>query len=320
MSRLDVKDKKNMFANMCKELKLILGGGPGVNKSETDPLVKMEPACGEEGVYVSTSGERFVKENYYRGRGRGASSWRGSRGKPGPYDRPAGPRENRKDEKGEVTKCRTCNSTFHYQNGCDVYKAMNPKKNNDEAHMVSEGDEEDIDFALAAYHRDALSQFTQEAKNCAALDTCCTSNIAGPQWLDMYLESLNIEDRAKVEGPLPSSKIFKFGNSEKLKSTGKYTIPVVIAGKKGSLTLDLIASDIALLMSKDAMKKAKMKLDVETDTCVVFGKKIDLMTTSSGHYCLPLTGETGETEIAWVLSVDLINLPEKEVQTHCETS
>ena len=108
----------------------------------------------------------------------------------------------------------------------------------------------------------------------------------------MYLDSLNDVDRNKVEGPLPSSKIFKFGNNEKLPSVGKYKIPVVLAGQKGFLELDVVSSDIPLLLSKNAMKKAKMKLDVETDTCVVFGKKLNLLVTNSGHYCLPLTDQS----------------------------
>ena len=32
-----------------------------------------------------------------------------------------------------------------------------------------------------------LSQFTADAINCAALDTCCTSSVAGERWMKIYL-------------------------------------------------------------------------------------------------------------------------------------
>ena len=50
--------------------------------------------------------------------------------------------------------------------------------------------------------------------------------------------------------------------------------------------MDSIKSDIPLLLSKKAMKKAKIKIDLENDRCVVFGKDVDLKTTTSGQYCL----------------------------------
>ena len=55
-----------------------------------------------------------------------------------------------------------------------------------------------------------MEQFTLEARNCAALDTCCTSSVAGKPWLDMYVRELDEEDRAKVVGLVKSNKLFKF--------------------------------------------------------------------------------------------------------------
>ncbi|CAC5411356.1 unnamed protein product [Mytilus coruscus] len=43
-----------------------------------------------------------------------------------------------------------------------------------------------------------------------------------------------------------------------------------------------------LLLSKDSMKKAKMKLDLENDSANIFGKDVQLQCTSSGHYCVPI--------------------------------
>ena len=150
---------------------------------------------------------------------------------------------------------------------------------------------EEIDFALAVQHKTELSQFTREARNCAALDTCCTSSVTGEQWLDIFIDSLDDSTKSKLKGPLQSNKIFKFGNSGTLRSIGTYVLPVVIAGKEATIKTDVIESDIPLLLSKVAMKKAKMKIDLEKDVCEIFGKEVELMTTSSGHYCVPLLSE-----------------------------
>ena len=68
LSKLNMEDKAKMFDNMCKEIKLVLGGGPGTSQGGGE-AIKVEPSSGEEGVFVISSGERFVRENFYRGGG-----------------------------------------------------------------------------------------------------------------------------------------------------------------------------------------------------------------------------------------------------------
>ena len=89
-----------------------------------------------------------------------------------------------------------------------------------------------------------LSEFTREALNCAALDTCCSSSVAGKVWLDFYLESLDEDRRGEVRGPYPSNKVFKFGNNGRLPSMGSYKIPVTLAKKEVTLELDVVESVI----------------------------------------------------------------------------
>ena len=320
LSRMNREDKPEMYNSMCRELKLILGGGPGSkNRAETRE-VKIEPSSVEDGVYFTTNGDRYVRDNFYRGRGRGGGRGRGAGGgfRSKPYDKPDNSlRENRKDESGKVTTCRTCNSTYHYQQDCEVLKGMTKGKSEErgkkeEAHFTEGVEEEELDFILETHLESELSQFTREAKNCAALDTCCTSSVAGKLWLEIFISQLSEEKRKKVKGPFPSKKIFKFGNSGKLKSMGTYVIPITLAGKSGSLELDLIDSDIPLLMSKKAMKAARMKINLDNDTVEVLGSEVDLLTTSSGHYCLPLTGVSEEDNFDWILSIDLTKLSEKD--------
>ena len=42
LSKLDKSDEENMFENMCKELKIVLGSRPGANKIDTNAAIKME--------------------------------------------------------------------------------------------------------------------------------------------------------------------------------------------------------------------------------------------------------------------------------------
>ena len=101
----------------------------------------------------------------------------------------------------------------------------------EEAHFTEGVEEEELDFILETHLESELSQFTREAKNCAALDTCCTSSVAGKLWLEIFISQLSDEKRKKVKGPFSNKKIFKFGNSGKLKSMWTCVIPIILAGK-----------------------------------------------------------------------------------------
>ena len=115
---------------------------------------------------------------------------------------------------------------------------------------------------------------------CAVLDCACSSTVCGQQWLKRYLESLSIEDQAKVE-KTTGVKVFKFGGGETLTSLGCYKIPAVIADKEVIICTDVVNSDIPLLLSLDAMKKAKIKL---------FSR--NLWQTGSKHSIIPHLGIT----------------------------
>ena len=131
-------------------------------------------------------------------------------------------------------------------------------------------------------------------------------------WLEMYLESLDESDRAEVRGPLPSNRAFKFGNDGMLESDGKYFLPVVVGEKNMEIEADVVSSDIPLLLSKKAMKKSGMVIDMRDDTVSVYGKKMKLVTTSVGHYCISLFKRRTQDELNQVLAVNLENITEKE--------
>ena len=100
-------------------------------------------------------------------------------------------------------------------------------------------------------------RFREEAENCAALDTCCTSSVTGEQWLNIFINSLDDSAKSKLRGPLPSNRVFKFGNNGTLRSIGTYILPVVIAGKNATIKTDVVESDIPLLLSKVAITSVR---------------------------------------------------------------
>ena len=82
-------------------------------------------------------------------------------------------------------------------------------------------------------------------------------------------------------------------------------------GHQVKLEVDVIESDIPLLLSKKAMKKAGMSIDLKDDTVTVFGRREKLLTTSNGHYCLPLLERTDkaiEQSVESILAVNLESL------------
>ena len=84
-------------------------------------------------------------------------------------------------------------------------------------------------------------------------------------------------------------RTFKFGDGNKLNSLYKVILPCVITDIEVSIITDVVNSDIPLLLSKDAMKKAGTCLNFEDDTVMMLKKKIPLSCTSSGHYYIPIT-------------------------------
>ena len=84
-------------------------------------------------------------------------------------------------------------------------------------------------------------------------------------------------------------RTFKFGDGNKLNSLYKVILPCVIADIEVSIITDVVNSDIALLLSKDTIKRAGTCFDFEDDTVTMLKKKIPLSCTSSGHYYISIT-------------------------------
>ena len=254
------------------------------------------------GIKSETLLSEETAEAYY-GRGSGREKWRGRGGRARPMraggfsqksadyqNRTSnvdeyGKHVNRPGRDGKPLTCFDCGSIRHMLSECEWNNRKNGKKeveNNQENYTLFTGSE--------VY----TSMLVDESINMAVLDSACSTTVCGEAWMKDYIESLCKEDKEKVYIQ-ESMKDFKFGAGGIMRSSGLYKIPVDIGGYKGSINTEVVSSNIPLLLSLDAMKKANTtNLDFTNDCVTMFGRKVSLKLTSSGHYCMPIHPSNGD--------------------------
>ena len=124
--------------------------------------------------------------------------------------------------------------------------------------------------------------------NGAVLDSGCTQTVCGRSWLSNYIDSLTDDDKLKVKEK-KSNTVFKFGDGKLFNSLKLVTIPAKIGSKYIDINTDVIDSELPLLLSKNAMKLAKVKIDFDNDIINIFGEDTDISFTASGHYFIPIS-------------------------------
>ena len=232
---------------------------------------------------------------------------------------------NPKGPDGKPLLCRSCGSFRHliakcpdsWENRATVNIAEQmEKEQSDDAEAVlftmfqpsGMNDMEEV-ILLTGLNENNVKQISMEARKCAVLDIACSSTVCGEHWLEDYLNSLNSEERKKASRT-DNSKIFKFGG-EQLRSEGLFKIPAVVAGKETFINTDMVKSDIPLLLSKRSMKRAGAKLNLQDDTAEIFGVKVTLNETSSGHYCIPIDKEKTTVESICAVNIEELSSSDK---------
>ena len=81
--------------------------------------------------------------------------------------------------------------------------------------------------------------------------------------------------------------------------------------------MEIVPNKIPLLISKGAMKQMGMQLDFAKDIALIKGEKLQLICTSTGHYCLPLNLTCiDDNSVNFILHLECLNnLPEKEMMS-----
>ena len=204
-----------------------------------------------------------------RGTGRNNSRARNSNGgNRGSQTNPIGP-------DGQVTKCHICNSIYHWASYCPTLgQRSRPAV--------------DFQFLTKEGHQCYLEQVTAESLNCALVDTGCTSNVCGINWLNCFMDTLP-EDVIVEESH--SNKSFAFGPGPEYSSLKQINLPVNIGNANGFIRTDVVEADIPMLLSKSSLKEAQAQLDFVNDTLTLNGRAVQLCHTSSGHYGIPLSSK-----------------------------
>ena len=247
---------------------------------------------------------------------------------------------NPKDAMGRILQCRNCMSMRHLQRECPYNpKNQNANRNhrpNRQAFVIegeNSGAEDDIPEHILkeieeergadndsekhiffTTDENELSKFTAEALNASALDTCCSSSVTGMKWLKIYMQAIPKHLKHLLSGPHKSKTSFTFGNQQSLKSQGIYKIPVIIANEIHELSIDVIDSDIPLLLSKEHMKKLGIAINLINDTATANGTPIKLHTTSAGHYIINLLGQDDAEDSMVMEHVMLIDLEKASIR------
>ena len=204
---------------------------------------------------------------------------------------------------GNPKLCPSCGSYRHLLLACpDSWENMAKVKIVSDEHAV----------LFTGYNREEVRRLGIDARNCAILDSACSSTVCGDSWINAYIQSLDESDKMRVK-TTAGEKVFKFGGGTCLKSKGEYTLPAVIAGKDVTIKTDVVESDIPLLLSRTAMKKAAIKLDLENDTAKIMGEDVALNLTSSGHYCIPID-RSEKVPVESVCAVNLKDLSQQDRQ------
>ena len=232
---------------------------------------------------------------------------------------------NPKDKMGRRLKCRECGSHKHLQKQCLYYK----KRKGDQQAMVTQGEvsdpgsvtegdsdeyedaQDNVQKVLFTNDKAELSRFTAESLCSAALDTCCTSSVSGEKWMEIYLQALPKHMKGKVKGPFSTGTEFTFGNNQSLKSGKAFKIPIIIGKDAHEIVVDVINSDIPLLLSKSHMKQLGIALDMANDTATANGKPLKVNTTSAGHFIVNLLGDKDDDDNAFLAEVMNIDLTEE---------
>lgn len=202
--------------------------------------------------------------------------------------------KNPLDDRGNPTQCLICKSEYHWANRCPHRGQQGSSSRQHDTVEVSHSD----NTTLLSEHlimqqssnetSDSLTDLMKETWNSAVLDCGATKTVTGRSWYKHYYTCLPEADK-KLVTIQKSSTFFRFGDGQRIASSECVKIPAKVGNKAVFISVDIIEKDIPLLLSRDSMKKAKMEVNFSNDQAVIFGEKIDLTLTKSGHYTIPLT-------------------------------
>ena len=91
-------------------------------------------------------------------------------------------------------------------------------------------------------------------------------------------------------------KIFAFGYGERMRSEGRYILPITIHGHEATIELDMIDTNLPLLLAREEMEILRIILHLDRDVIELRGKRGPFTITEDEE--AQATEAKGETEIA----------------------
>ena len=85
-----------------------------------------------------------------------------------------------------------------------------------------------------------------------------------------------------------SDSSFRFEDSKEINAIKSVEIPARRVGHCASIKAEVVSKNVMLLLSKKAMKDAKVDIDSVNDKTEIFGSDLDIIRNTSGHYCIPV--------------------------------
>jgi hypothetical protein len=146
----------------------------------------------------------------------------------------------------------------------------------------------------------------------AILDTACTKTVAGKQWMNEYVKMLGEKERNLIEKTARASKsLYRFGDGDEQRGLHEVDIPVLMGSKIIKIAVGVVDANIRLLISKPLMSEVGMVIDTKEHTLEFDGQRHQLLTSSSGHYMIPVS-EFTTPGCKVVLHMQLANCTVKE--------
>ena len=278
------------YENMKSALYHIFGGEIGgqnktsvsVSGVKSEPVFWGDEGRSEETLYVKGRGRTRSRGGVIRARDRGVSSF--ARSSPRSHTH-TGRRQNPLGPDGKVSRCLICDSRFHWARDCpDAYENDGRNDNDSETVHLSLF----TGYAGDEANGSKLQTLVEESKGCAVLDTGCSKTVCGVEWINGYLSELSDYERETIVEE-KSSSTFTFADGVTVSSLKRVTLPCHIGNMSATIVTDVVGCNIPLLLSKRSMKKAKMLINFESDQVKICGTVIDLKSSSSGHYLLPIS-------------------------------
>ena len=185
--------------------------------------------------------------------------------------------KNPRDKDGTITRCSICESINHWVPNCPDNQGHNNMYYNEIVLYQTDYD-----------HPSTFLSLVDESRNAAVLDSGASKTVCGESWFNTFQESLNDNDKDQISFSKSKSQ-YRFGDGAEVTVVTAATIPIVIGTTKTKMNVDIVPSNIPILLSRDSMKRANMQLNFENDTITAFGQSVNLIVTKSGHYAVPIT-------------------------------